>query len=103
MARRIDQIQFVLLTVERIVNGDRASLDGDPPLTLNLQIVQNLFTKFPLRNRPALQQQLVCERAFTVVNVGDNRKVANKPLIKHGSSKQEGMILAGTHERAGDR
>ena len=101
--RRVDQIQLVLLPVERVIDRHGTSFDGDAPLSFHLQVVQDLFAELPLSDRTALQQQLVSQRAFAVVNVGDNRKVANKPLIKHGSSKQEGMILAGTHERAGDR
>ena len=99
VAGRIDQIQFILLTVQRVIDGNGPCLDRNASFPFDLEVVENLLTELPLRDGTALQQQLVCESAFAMVNVGNNRKIANKPLIKHGSSKQEGMCLAGIARR----
>ncbi len=46
VAGRVDQVDFVILAVERVMNGDGPRFDGDPPIPFDLQIVENLFSKF---------------------------------------------------------
>ena len=81
VARCVDQIQFVRITFVFVMNGDRACLDRDAAVTLNLQIVQNLRTEFPSRDGSALQQQLVGQGALSVVDVSNNAEITNEPWI----------------------
>ena len=89
MPGRVDQIQLVFLAIQRVVDGDGTGFDRNTTLSFDFQVVQNLFTEFALRNRPAFQQQLVRKSTFAVVDMGNDRKITNKPLIKHGGSKQK--------------
>jgi hypothetical protein len=65
---------------------DRARFHGDAAFAFDFQIVKDLLTEFALRNRTAFQKQLVRESTFAVIDVGNNRKITNKPLIEHKPS-----------------
>jgi len=78
VARSIDQVEFVLLAVQSPVDGDRPSLHGDAASPFDFQIIQNLFTEFALSDRAALQQQLISQRAFAMVNMSHNAEIADE-------------------------
>jgi hypothetical protein len=69
------------------MNGDRPGLDGDPPFTFHVKIIENLSPEFPLGDRSGLEQQLVGEGALAVVNVGDDREIANEAGIHRRRTK----------------
>ena len=50
--RRVDQVDFVVLALERVINGDGPGLDGDPPVAFDLQIVEHLLPKFARSKSP---------------------------------------------------
>ena len=84
VARRVDEIQGVDLAVLRLIEDlHGAGLDGDAPLPLQIHVVQQLVFHLPLRHGVALFQQAIRQRGFTVVDVGNNGKVANMRLVKH--------------------
>ena len=56
VAGRVDQIQLVLLAVQRVVDGDGAGLHGDAAFPLDLKVVENLIAELAQRDRTALQQ-----------------------------------------------
>ena len=78
MAWRVNKIQLVHFTILFPVDGDRPGFDRDAALTLDIQIVKNLRTKLSLRDRATFQQQLVCESALAVVDVGNDAEIANE-------------------------
>ena len=84
MARGVDEVQGVDLAILGLVEQVHGpGLDGDAPLPLQVHVVQNLVFHLPLRHGVAQLQQPVRQRGFTVVDVGDDGKIANKGLFKH--------------------
>ncbi len=81
VSRRVDQIQFVRLAFVLEVNRDRAGLHRDAAFAFDIQIVEDLRLEFSLSNGSGLQQKLVRERTLAVVNVRNDRKVANELCI----------------------
>ncbi len=77
VAGRVDQVQLVVLAVERVVDRDGAGLDGDAALALEVHVVEELLAELALGDRPRLEQELVGQRALAVVDVGDDREVAD--------------------------
>src|SRR5690606_29800486 len=64
-----------------MVNRHRPRLDRNAPLALDIEVVQNLLAKFSLRDSTRFQQKLIGKRAFSVINVGNDREVADVPGI----------------------
>ena len=86
MSRSIDQIQNILLAVFcLIVQGYGTGLDGDAALFFQVHVIQNLLGHIPLTHRSCLLQKPVGQRGFTMIDMSDNRKVANALLIYHNS------------------
>jgi hypothetical protein len=78
VARRIDQVEDVFLPVPGgIAHADGLRLDGDPPLALDVHLVEELVHLLALRERPRSLHQAVGQRGFSVVDVGDDGKVAD--------------------------
>ena len=87
VAGRVDQVQLVHLAVERVIDRHGPGLDGDPTLALEIHVIEQLLAKLALRDRTGLQQQLVGQRALAVVDVGDDREIADVLGIKsHATS-----------------
>ena len=82
MAGRVDEVQLVGLAFMLVQDGDGPRLDGDAPVPLDVEVVQNLLFELPLGDRPGFEQQLVGQRALAVVDVGDDREVTNE-LRRH--------------------
>ena len=82
VAGGVDQVQLVDLAVERVIDRDRPGLDGDPALALQVHVVEQLLAKLALGDRPRLEQELVGQRALAVVDVGDDREIADELGIK---------------------
>lgn len=78
MARRIHQMQQVVVPIVVVNHGARLGLDRDAAFSLDIEFVQNLLVAASLYGTRDLQQS-VTERALAVVNVRDNAKVA-EPL-----------------------
>ena len=77
VAGRVDQVQLVSLAVERVVDRDGAGLDRDAALALQVHVVEQLLAELALGDRARLEQELVGQRALAVVDVGDDREVAD--------------------------
>ena len=78
MARRIDQVEHVLLPVGRpVCQANRLGLDGDPPLPLQVHAVQHLLRHLPGGERPRPLQQAIRQCGFAVVDVSDDGEVAD--------------------------
>ena len=82
MARRVDQIENVVLPIHGVVRkGDGLTLDGDATLALDVHIVQDLILEVSLIHQTRMLDEAVSEGRFSVVNVCDDAEVA---YIFHG-------------------
>ena len=87
MSGRVDEIEFVNLAVLRlIVQLDGARLDRDAAFALDLHIVEQLFLHLAGGDALCRFQNAVGQRAFAVINMGDDRKIADLLLSCHSSS-----------------
>ena len=84
MAGGVDQVQFVLDAVDRVVDRDRVHADGDAALALEVHGVERLRPVFAGGDGAGLEQELVRERALAVVDVGYNAEVADLTGRWHG-------------------
>ena len=82
VARGIDQVELIGLAVLRlIVQTHGPGLDGDAALPLQVHVVQQLALHLPLGHRVAQLDEPVRQRGFSVVDVCNDRKVANFVLL----------------------
>ena len=73
MARRIQQIELVSLSVPGLVeNGNGVGLDGDALFPLQVHGIQKLILLLPFGNGIRLFQQPVGKGGLSVVDVSDN-------------------------------
>ena len=85
VARRVDEVQRVRLAVARLVEqAHRVGLDRDPALALEVHRVEHLVDGLPRVHRPGQLEEPVGERGFPVVDVRDDREVADPIEVAHG-------------------
>jgi hypothetical protein len=78
VARRVDQVELVGLAVARVVGeAHRLGLDGDTPLAFQLHGIEHLLLHLPVAEPAAALNQAVGQRRLAVVDVGDDREVAD--------------------------
>ena len=78
MAGGVDEVELVdLAAARRIVEGDALGLDGNAALALDIHGIEHLLRHLPLAQAPAVLDKAVREGGFAVVNVRDNRKIAD--------------------------
>ena len=78
VARGVDEVQLVLAPVGRPVgHRDGVHLDRDPALALEVHGVQDLLPHLAAGERAGALQQPVGERRLAVVDVRDDREVAD--------------------------
>ena len=84
MARGVDEVQLVLLTVTGfVIQRDTLGLDGNPSLTFEIHGVQDLLGHFTVGQATADLYETVCQRGFAMVNVGDDGKVTDSAQFSH--------------------
>src|SRR5258708_34193804 len=91
MAGRVHEIEHISLAVLRLVaeaNGLR--LDGDAALALDLHAVEHLRAHLALLEAAAALDEAVGKGRFAVVDMGDDRKIADMAEIGHGARKRFG-------------
>ena len=81
--RRVDQVELVQLPLVPVFHPHRPGLDRDPTLPLELHVVEHLLLELTLFHRAGRLQQPVGQRALAMVDVGDDRKIADV-LAVHG-------------------
>ncbi len=100
VARRVDQVQDVLLPViGRVVQADRVRLDGDAALALEVHGVQDLGLHLAGLERPGVFQEAVGQRGLAVVDVRDDREVPDVLLVQRlgsGRRRKAGPSLCQT-------
>jgi hypothetical protein len=78
MAGRVDKIEHVILAVARaVIQPHRLRLDGDAALALDIHRIQHLIDHFARFERAGKLNQPVGKRRFAVVDMGDDREVAD--------------------------
>jgi len=75
----INKIQNVGFAVGRlIVEADRARLDGDAALALQIHRVEELFLELALGERAGAFEQAIGERRLAVIDMRNNREITNE-------------------------
>ena len=95
VAGRVDQVELVDLAVERVIDRDGAGLDGDSALALEIHVVEQLLAKLALGDGARLQEELVGQRALTVIDMGDDREISDELRV---NSHRTGALLKATSE-----
>ena len=72
----VDQVELVALAIARVVvQGHALRLDGDAALALQVHGIEHLRLHLALFEAAAQLDQAVGERRFTVIYMGDDRKI----------------------------
>ena len=90
VARRVDQVELVPFALVLVLHPDSPSLDGDAPLPLQFHVVEHLRLQLPFIDCLGVLQQPVGQGALAVVDVGNDREVAD-------------VLAVEGHERLSDR
>ena len=93
MTGRVDQVKFVNLPVERVINRDGPGLDRDSALAFQIHVIEQLLAELAMRNRSRLEQELIGERALTMIDVSHDRKIANELGIENHVFGSRGLCL----------
>ena len=81
MARRVDQVETVVLAVFGVVGkGDRLALDGDPPLPLDVHVVEDLILEVSGVDDTGVLNQPVSQGRLAVINMSDDTEI---PYVLH--------------------
>ena len=84
VSRRVDQIEDVLLAVVRgVVQADRMRLDGDAALALEIHRVEDLRFHLARLQRAGQLEKAVGQRRLAVIDVRDDREIADVYLRVH--------------------
>ena len=91
VARGVDEVEDVVLPVLRLVlEPHRVLLDGDAALALEVHGVEELLAHLALGEGPRALHQAVGERGLAVVDVGDDREVADVLHVARSISLSSG-------------
>ena len=82
MARRVDEVQFVVQAVAGAVeHADGLRLDGNALLPLQVHLVQHLLAHVAGGDGAGRLQEAVCQRGLAVVDMCDDAEVADTGLL----------------------
>ena len=83
--RRVDEVERVLDAVVRgVEHADGLRLDGDAAFPLDVHRVEDLLDHVAVLDRVRELQHAVRERGLAVVDVRDDREVADECRVSHG-------------------
>ncbi len=78
MARRVDEVEDVVLPVFRVVEQRHGvRLDGDAALALQIHVVEDLVFHFAQRHGVGLLEDAVGKRALAVVDMCDDAEISD--------------------------
>ena len=84
MARRIDKVELIGFTAARqVMQRDAMRLNGDAALALDIHRIEHLCRHFAQLEAPADLNEAIRQRGFTVIDMGDDGKIANVFEIAH--------------------
>ena len=87
MARRIDQVEDIVLAVfGRVFEAHRLRLDGDAALALEFHVVEHLLFHLARGQPTAHLNQAVGQRRLAVVDVRDDREISYVCGVGHGAA-----------------
>ena len=99
MAGRVDQVEHVVLAVLRlVVEAHGLRLDGDAALALDIHGIEHLLLHLAAVEPAGQLDQPVGERRFAVVDMGDDREIAD--MVEGGG--HEASVVAGACSTAGE-
>jgi hypothetical protein len=84
---RVDQVQVVRLAVVLPEHAHGLRLDRDPALALDVHGVEQLVAHLALGHRVGDLEDAVGERRLAVVDVRDDREVADAGLVHRRSQR----------------
>ena len=88
MAGSVDEVELVgLAVVGGVHHADGVGLDGDAALALEVHGVEDLGLHLAHGKRSGELQQAVGQRGFTVVDMRDDRKVAEESGVHRMRAK----------------
>src|SRR3990172_7034678 len=91
VAGRVDQVQAVVQAVScLVVEANGAGLDGDAVLALEVHRVEHLARHLSRLDRVRQLQEAVGQGGLAVIDVGDDREVAQARLGDHGEPEYIG-------------
>ena len=95
VAGRVDEVQLVGLAVARLVeDAHRLRLDRDPALALEVHRVEHLRAHRARVDGLRHLEDAIGQRRLPVVDVGDDREVADVCLVGHGARYRVGRAAA---------
>ena len=78
VTRRVDEVELVLFAVRtRVAHPHGIELDRDPALALQIERVEHLGLHLPPLKRSRCLDQTVCERGFSMIDMGDDTEIAD--------------------------
>jgi hypothetical protein len=80
----IDQVQYVLLTIERVIHLNCMALDGDPAFALKVHIIERLLLNISIADSASCLQQTISKGAFPVIDVRNDAEISD---VLHKSAK----------------
>ncbi len=85
MSGRINQIELVFVAVHLrgIQKRNALSLDGNATLTFQIHGIQNLLTHLTVTQATTHLNKAVSQCGFAMINMGDNREVADTAQFGH--------------------
>ena len=84
MAGGVHQVELVgLAVVRRVLEAHGLGLDGDPALALDVHVIEHLLAHLALGEAAGGLDQPVGERLLAVVDVGDDREIADMGQVGH--------------------
>ena len=116
VAGRVDQVEDVILAVMRpVLQADGLRLDGDAALALDIHGIEHLLDHLALGQAPGELDQPVGQRRLAVVDMGDDREVADvfdgrgrhgreiTPLLRCGKDGVPPAVITGPARSAVSR
>ena len=78
MSRSIDKIQLIAPAIFGVViQRDTVSLDGDSPLALDIQTVENLFFHFAVSQTATALDKTIRQGGFAMIDVRDDGEISD--------------------------
>ena len=94
MAGGVDQVQDIGMPIARgVFDAHGIGLDGDAALALDIHTVKDLRLHIALGHGAGQLDQPISERGFAVVDMGDDREIADARKLGHGRPARE--LVAG--------
>ena len=86
MTRRVHQIEDILFAAPRLVSQTHGlRLDRDATLALDIHAIEQLVAEFALAHGAGRLDQAVGECRLAVVDMRDDREIANMREVGHGA------------------